>query len=349
MKAKSWTGIPISLLFAMLVCLQDASAETDPVSQKYKAAGSYEVEVTTFDWQDTKRDRNVPAKIYSPKSGNGPFPVIIFSHGLGGTRDGYKYLGRHWASHGYVSVHLQHIGSDDTVWKGAEQGERMQSMRRAILNPQNSINRPLDASFAIDQMEKLNRESGPFKGRLDLNRIGVAGHSFGAYTTLAGAGEVFVGPLVDGKTLRDPRVKAAIPMSSPVPRDKNQLDKAFGSIAIPCLHMTGTKDMSMINETQPAERRMPYDHIQLADQYLITFQGGDHMIFSGRGRMAGGEKDARFQEFIRASSTAFWDAYLKNDAKAKAWLKDGGFEKALGQDGVFEKKLPKSRSESPKP
>ncbi|MSR64957.1 MAG: acetylhydrolase [Verrucomicrobiae bacterium] len=307
----------------------------------FKQPGPFPVEVTKQEWQDGKRDRQVPVTIYSPKTGAGPFPVIIFSHGLGGTRDGYEYLGRHWASHGYVSVHLQHIGSDDSVWRRAESTDRMTSMRRAAANPTNSLNRPLDVSFAIDQIEKLNRESDVLKGRLDLKNVGVAGHSFGAYTTLAVAGEVFVGPLVDGKTFRDPRVKAAIPMSSPVPRDKSQLDKVFGSIRIPCLHMTGTKDTSVINETQPADRRIPYDHIQLADQYLITFKDGDHMIFSGRGRLTGGEKDARFQEFIRASSTAFWDAYLKGDAKAKAWLAEGGFEKALGQDGVFEKKLPK--------
>ena len=42
-------------------------------------------------------------------------PVVLFSHGLGGSREGYGYLGSYWAAHGYVAVHLQHIGSDETM------------------------------------------------------------------------------------------------------------------------------------------------------------------------------------------------------------------------------------------
>ena len=51
--------------------------------------------------------------------------------------------------------------------------------------------------------------------------------------------------------------------------------------------MTGTKDSSPIGETTPEERRVPFDHTNGADQFLITFKDGDHMIFSGRGRMRG--------------------------------------------------------------
>src|ERR1700722_18408724 len=76
-----------------------------------------EVDFVRHEWRDAKRERTVPVKIYFPKTGEGPFPVIIFSHGLGGSREGYEYLGRYWASHGYVSVHLQHAGSDSAVWR----------------------------------------------------------------------------------------------------------------------------------------------------------------------------------------------------------------------------------------
>ncbi len=103
--------------------------------------------------------------------------------------------------------------------------------------------------------------------------------------------------------------------------------------------MTGTKDTSPIGMTNVEDRRVPFDHISSADQFLITFQDGDHMVFSGRGRMAGGEKDALFQTYIRMSSTAFWDAYLRGDATAKSWLTGDGFKIVLGADGAFEKKL----------
>jgi dienelactone hydrolase len=210
----------------------------------------------------------------------------------------------------------------------------MGAMRRAAAKPQNALNRPRDVSFAIDELVKLNATNSPLRQRLDLNRIGVAGHSFGAHTTLVIAGETM--PLAG--SLADPRVKAAIPMSSPVPANKARLDEFFAGVKIPCLHMTGTKDASPIGDTKPQDRRLPFDHCKNSDQFLITFTEGDHMIFSGRGRMAGGQNDARFQELICRSSTAFWDAYLRGNAPAKLWLTND-FKAQLGADGAFEMKL----------
>ena len=297
------------------------------------------IEILRDDWRDALRDRVVPVKIYFPKEGEGPFPVIIFSHGLGGSREGYEYLGRHWASRGYVSVHLQHVGSDEAVWRDIPPTKRTAAMRRATQKPGNAVDRARDVSFAIDQLEKLNREKLPFQNRLDLDRIGVAGHSFGAHTTLTVAGQNYA-PRASGRTsLTDPRVKAAIPMSSPVPANKSNLDAVYAKITIPCLHMTGTKDTSPINDTQAEERRLPFDHSGNSDKFLITFQNGDHMIFSGRPRaMGGGEKDARFHELICESSTTFWDAYLRGDEKAKARFVNE-FKNSLGVDGTFEVKL----------
>jgi predicted dienelactone hydrolase len=299
--------------------------------------GKYAVETISYEWQDKTRDRDVPVKLYFPKSGGGPFPVIIFSHGLGGSRDGYEYLGRHWASHGYVSVHLQHKGSDTAVWKG--QARPVEALRQSLLDLRNSMNRPLDVRYAIDQMERMNRDETPLRGRLDLAHVGMAGHSYGAWTALTVIGEVAVGPGGLEMALADPRVKAAVAMSAPVVGDKKKLDQAFGKITIPCMHMTGTLDDSPVGETKAKERRLPFDHIHKADQYLIIFTGGDHMIFSGRGRLLGGGKDTVFQDLIRPATTAFWDAYLKDVEPAKAFLTEDGLPKLLGRDGKFEKKL----------
>ena len=72
-----------------------------------------------FDWTDAARERAVPARLYLPdRAANGPVPLIVFSHGIGGSRMGYTYLGRFWASQGYASLHLQHVGSDRGVWQG---------------------------------------------------------------------------------------------------------------------------------------------------------------------------------------------------------------------------------------
>jgi dienelactone hydrolase len=301
-----------------------------------KEAGPHQVETVLYDWLDAARDRTVPVKVYYPKGGKADLPVIVFSHGLGGTREGYVYLGRHWASHGYVSVHLQHKGSDDAVWR--DKAAPMQAMREAAAETRNAIDRAGDVGFAIDRLERVSRETPPLGGRLDLSRLGMAGHSFGAHTTLAVAGQTYI-PLLGKPKTADPRVKAAIPMSSPVPPRKRGLDAVYQHIGIPCFHMTGTLDSSVIRETDPKERRIPFDHTRGADQYLVTFAGGDHMVFSGhRRRFGDGTKDPLFHDLIRQSTTAFWDAYLKGDTKAMAWFSGGGFERLLGANGVFEKK-----------
>jgi len=64
-------------------------------------------------WHDAARSRDLPVKLYFPIEGAGPFPVIIFSHGVGGSREAFTYLGETWASHGYVAVFLQHPGTDE--------------------------------------------------------------------------------------------------------------------------------------------------------------------------------------------------------------------------------------------
>ena len=70
--------------------------------------------VHDIDWLDIGRQRAVPARLYLPVTASAlrPVPLIVFSHGIGGSRNGYSYLGRFWSSQGYASLHLQHVGSD---------------------------------------------------------------------------------------------------------------------------------------------------------------------------------------------------------------------------------------------
>lgn len=332
------TGLVLSL---SLVSRADSPSYSPPTP-------SLEVATAKCDWHDAKRDRDVPAKFYYPKEGAGPFPVIIFSHGLGGSREYYEYLGRHWAGCGYVSVHITHIGSDDGVWKEGPIAERTKALQKAAANISNALNRPPDGQFAIDQVEKMNvDETSPLKGRLDLKSIAVAGHSFGGFTTLALAGETFVLPLGMSKRYDEPRIKAAIQMSAPAPANRRDVDKAFASITIPVMHMTGTKDfLEILPQTTAADRRIPFDHMSGSETCLVIFNDGDHFIFSGRERMAATPEkhaqDAAFQKLICAGTTAFWDAYLKGNAAAKQWLLDGGYANLLGAQATFEKKAPEA-------
>ncbi|MBC7782281.1 MAG: hypothetical protein H7144_00460 [Burkholderiales bacterium] len=335
MKHRTRIGTTLLINLFALTCL--AAPSTQPVALPYAPdRAPLLTRSSRLEWNDDARNRSVPAKIYSPASGNGPFPVIIFSHGLGGSSEGYEFIGRQWAANGYIVVHLQHKGSDDKVWRGqANPGE---ALKRAA-NAENSVARARDVSFVIDQLTQLN-DQPEWKGRLDLEHIGMSGHSFGGQTTMLIAGEKLggnAGEKLLGK-LSDPRVKAALPMSPATPRHHDKLDEEFGAIKIPVFEMTGTLDVSPLGETTAADRRIPFDHMNDHAAYLLTLTDGDHMVFSGRARRQFKPTDARHHEIIRISSTGFWDAYLKDDTVAKAWLRDGAFKTSLAGDGAFEQK-----------
>ncbi len=340
---------------AMMVLLATAihAHARTPDYEPSAGNGSREVVTLLEEWKDAKRsDRVVPVKIYYPK-GSDACATIIFSHGLGGTRDGYKYVGEYWASHGFISVHLQHEGSDDAVWKDAKPLERLAAMKKAAANPMAAMDRPRDVSFAIDMLEKLNKdEKSPLFKRIDPARLGMSGHSFGGWTTLAVGGQSFVGAggrAVPGVNAGDKRIKAMIPMSAPPGKDPAKYAESFKTIRIPALHMTGTLDESIVTTTTPEERTKPYEHTPGPkdggkDQYLINFEGGDHSIFSGAtlGRVRGGKgdpkKDPTFHKLIKQSTLAFWDAYLRDNAEAKKWLQEGGLKMTLGADAKLEMK-----------
>jgi dienelactone hydrolase len=338
----------VALAVALALAPVLAYAADDKAAEYKKDDGPHKVATLSVEWKDAKRERSVPAKIYYPETGKGPLAVMIFSHGLGGSREGYSYLGQHWASHGYVCAHLQHAGSDDALWRGQKNAK--EQMAKAAKEPKNAINRPLDVSFAIDQLTAMQADKeSPLSGRLDLGHIGMAGHSFGAITTLMIAGEAAT-KADDGKLLSDQRIKAGIPMSSPVPKRQKEYDTVYGNIQIPLLHMTGTRDESPISKTKADDRRIPYDHITKADQYLVTLVGGDHKVFSGRARIGPRKpKDAKFQDLILMSTTAFWDAYLKDDKAAKEWLQNGGMKAAMGADAKVEQKRTGKDDETKKP
>jgi len=301
------------------------------------APAASSVEQLDLDWLDRNRDRHVLVRIHYPATGSEPLPVILVSHGLGGSRMGYSYLGRYWADQGYIAVHLQHKGSDSAVWRNAS--SPMIAMREAAQDVQNMIQRPRDVSFAIDRLAELNRSEGPLRGRLDMERIGVAGHSMGAQTALLIAGQVFVLPTGRELTFADARVKAAVVMSPPVRQGDHAselFDKIYGSIRIPCFHFTGTRDESPIGLTASKDRRVPFDHIRQVDQYLVIFEDGDHMIFADRRRSHYRHDVKMLHDLICQSTTAFWKAYLQGSPQAAAWLAEGGLKTALGANGTLE-------------
>jgi predicted dienelactone hydrolase len=320
------------ILCGLLFICGLALADPNSVVTGYDQPGKWQVQKELADWTDTASDRIVPVAIYMPK-GDGPFPVILFSHGLGGSRQGYAYLGNHWASWGYCCIHLEHEGSDSSVWQDKQPAKAWRDMKQAA-SAANAQMRVQDMQFAIEMLTQLNQQP-PYKGKLDTKHIGIAGHSFGAQTTLAmaGAGR--------GKITVDGRIKAAISMSAPVIRGPLGLTRTniYDAIAFPCLHMTGTLDNSPIGDTKASDRRFPYDCIDKADQYLIIFNGGNHMVFSGpSGRTVSTPQNELFWKLILGSTTAFWQTYLNGDMKAAQWLQKGGLKQYMDSAATLEEK-----------
>ena len=295
----------------------------------YKAEpGPFAVTVERGSWIDRARnDREVPWKLYLPKV-DAPAPVVLWSHGLGGSRDGAEYLGRHLASHGYAAFHIQHAGSDSVV---AKRGRKV--LFDAARDPDVSLQRFLDVPFAVAQIGALHKV-GPWAGRFDVERIGMSGHSFGAVTTMVAAGQAVGG---EAMQFGVPEIDGAFVMSPSPPRNL-QTDRAYTGIAVPIFHVTGTRDSALFGDNmQPADRRIPFDRIQRVDQYLLVLKDGVHMTFSGR-RDQSYPALERHHALIRMAAVAFWDAVLKDDPVAREWLDHGGLAGALGAEGTLETK-----------
>ncbi len=278
---------------------------------------------------DAARDRDIPVRVYLPSSTN-PAPVVLFSHGLGGNRQGCAYLGRHWSSRGYVVVFLQHPGSDDEVWKNQPLQERHRAMRAAA-SASNFLLRVQDVPAVLDQLTRWQVTTGhPLAGRLDLDRIGMSGHSFGAITTQAVSGQA----MPDGsQPFTDRRIKAAI-VFSPSEPVRGSPEQAFRTVNIPWLLMTGTRDVARlggatIGASSVEQRLSVFPALPPGGKYELVLHGAEHFAFTDRALWGdSAPRNPNHHRAILALSTAFWDAYLKGDAAARAWL-DGTGPRAI--------------------
>ena len=291
-----------------------------------------------LDVRDDDRNRVVPVRVFLPPGGDGaaPCPVVLFSHGLGGSREGCGYLGDHWSRRGYAAVFLQHPGSDTAVWQDVPPARRMASMRSAA-SAANFRLRVEDVAAVLDALHAWNREPGhQLAGRLDLDRVGMSGHSFGAQTTQGVSGQSY--PLV-GRRFTDPRIKAAVIMSPGTPQGRRDPGDAFSEVAIPWLLMTGTKDTSAVGSQSVESRLAVFPALPEGRAYEVVLHDAEHSAFTDRGLPGDREpRNPNHHRAILALSTAFWDAYLKDDADARGWLDGDGPRTLLEADDRWQRK-----------
>jgi predicted dienelactone hydrolase len=278
---------------------------------------------------DASRSRQVPYKIYYPKPLDGLHAVIIVSHPIGGSRDSNKALGKGLASSGFVVVHIQHEGSDADLLKGIRD-RRMVGVRLAqsLRDPRNAQNRFLDVPFVVQQLTELNANDKMLKGYLNLDALGMAGHSYGAVSTMVAAGER-VGAV--GASFRVSSLRAGLVLSPSPPAAGQTTERAYGDVTIPLLHVTGTADVSLLEgrDLAPADRTKPYRSLAIPNQYLLILNGAEHKDFSNEA------SNQKYMESIVTGAAAFFRAHLNNDKDAEAWLQNE-YRKSLRTGDVFE-------------
>ncbi|MCW3836268.1 alpha/beta hydrolase family protein [Sphingomonas canadensis] len=277
-------------------------------------------------WHDAARDRDMPVRIRMP-AGTGKAPVILFSHGLGGSVEAGRVWAEVWAQAGFVVIHLQHPGSD-------REAVRSQGLRGSMA-PAQLVARAGDVRFAIDQVARHGKTGDCDLARADERHVGVAGHSFGAHTAQAAAGQSFLRTA----DLADGRVRAAIAFSPAPPMNGRRSDAdAFSSIAIPFLSVTGSEDaVPQLTPVKPEDRQRPFRAMAPGGKYLLWLDGANHGAFGGQDRGShGSAPDAHVRPIVIRATTAFWRWTLMEDPAARAELE--GTSAMLGPRDKLEKR-----------
>jgi predicted dienelactone hydrolase len=267
-----------------------------------KAEPAIEPKVTDLDWVDGVRKREVPARLYWPTqiAPDAQVPLVVFSHGIGSSRTGYSYLGKHFAAHGIASLHLQHVGSDRKVWLG----NPFFVLKRLwdAASEQEAVNRVRDLSFALDEL----LERSEYGARIDRKRIAAAGHSYGANTVMLAAGATLQR---DGISVqyREPRIRAALLLSAPPFYGEPEAKKILGGITLPSLHITATEDVIRVPGyySPAADRLAVFDAAGSKVKALVVFEGGSHNIFTDRPASGGLTLNPRVKSATQDLTLAF--------------------------------------------
>ena len=274
----------------------------------------------------------------------GRWPLVLFSHGYGGHRRQSTFLCTHLASHGYVVASVDHVGNTVfevmhaimTAQMGGARSDPQATLREFI------VARPADTVFMLDE---VLRGAGDVAAQIDADRIGMAGHSFGGWTTLV-------------TTARDRRIRAALPLApagGATHLDANALvdamDLRFGR-EVPTLFIAADQDSLLplagirdLYERTPAPKRLVVlensDHLHFMDRIeenheLFRSMPQDDLFRPAIERMrpmAELTSEAHANTAVRGLGLAHMDAVLKgNEAAARFLAEDAGA--ALATQGI---------------
>jgi predicted dienelactone hydrolase len=349
-----------ALLFLVLACvpanLAVHATATGPGGYKVDA-GPRKVASQDLVLRDEKRQRDLEVTVRYPavaQGAPGRFPLVVFSHGAGGSRDAFPDLTTHWASHGYIVVLPTHA---DSIQFRRRSGEDLSALRRdldSLRRDVKPLDRLADVVFLLDSIGTMEGRVPGLRvkdgaGRVDRERIGMAGHSAGALTTQMAAGVkvrgVSPGALFEARSVGDPRIDAAILISGQGTTNRMFTDQSWNELSKPLMVLTGSKDYAAIGSETPASRREPFEKAKPGDKYLVFIEGATHSSYQGKGpalrldREQPSETELSMITSVTAAATlAFLDIYLKDDKRARAYLGSEALVAFSGRKATLQRK-----------
>lgn len=259
------------------------------------------------------RGEDLQLRVSAPVTGTG-LPILVFSHGYGQSLHTYGPLVHHWASHGFVVLQPTHL--DSRMLALAADDPRQPQLWRF---------REQDLTRILDELDAIEEAVPAIKGRLDRNRIAVAGHSWGAQTASMLLGATHPDP-DDGSTVNiaDQRIKAGVLLTVPGTGGDNLSPFAathfpfmhpdFSAMTTPTLVVAGDNDHGAISVLGPEWWRHAYD-LSPGRKALFTVFGGEHSlggISNYEAKETTDENPARVAA-VQRISTAFLLSALSGD------------------------------------
>ncbi|BBB01370.1 hypothetical protein RVR_8749 [Actinacidiphila reveromycinica] len=148
------------------------------------------------------RGQDLHLRVTAPTNGH-HLPVVVLSHGMTLTMDDYAPLAGFWAARGFVVVQPTHLDSS-----GLSPDDPRTPLIWRI--------RVQDLTLVLDRLDAVEAGVPGLAGRVDHDRVAVAGHSWGAQTASALVGaRVVDADGTPGESMGDSRVKAAVLLSLP--------------------------------------------------------------------------------------------------------------------------------------
>jgi predicted dienelactone hydrolase len=263
-------------------------------------------------------------------------PLIIYSPGLGSGLSNGGSWAQAWADAGYVVVTISHPITNDMIWD-TQQVSFTQRLQQSLASPQYDL-RVLDCQFVITecllgsqstQIQAIFPSKNDIKleDLIDPERIGIAGHSYGALTVQSICRQM-TGPLYDA------RIKAAIAFSPGAMSQASAQNMRQVKIPFFCVmgdqdnQVTFKKGAEKMTLGMPlAKRRWVYDNLPKGLRQLWIVSPADHMSFAGevidsqsfsRDIRVEGKGEQETWDRINEMTTRFWNYHLRAESKGSA-------------------------------